>query len=201
MAGEIFVVSAPSGAGKSTLIKEIMAADPRLRFSISFTTRSPRPGEIPGEDYFFVSPEEFRDLKARGGLVEWVEQFGHSYGTSRAWVMEHLAAGEDLLFDLEPRGARQLKSHFPEAVSIFVLPPSLQVLRERLAGRHRDINPAELAARLEQGRAELQEVTWYDFLVINDEFTQALELLKAIIAASRCRTSRLWPRLVPSFRT
>jgi len=198
--GEIFVISAPSGAGKTTLIKKLMAGDPALRFSISFTTRPPRPGEVHGVDYFFVSPEEFQRLQSQGGLVEWVEQFGFRYGTSRAWVLEYLATGADLVFDIEPRGARQIKSQFPEAVCIFVLPPSLEDLTQRLDRRGGDPSPAEMAARLEQGRSEIEAAAWYEFLVVNDDLDQALSQLKAIVLATRCRAPRLWPRLAPRFR-
>jgi guanylate kinase len=196
--GEIFVITAPSGTGKTTLLKALLAADPRLRFSISFTTRPPRPGEIPGRDYFFVSPEEFQRLKEQGDLVEWVEQFGYEYGTSREWIRETVATGVDLIFDLDSRGARALKDDFPQGTFIFILPPSLEALEQRL--RHRgDLGAEELTHRLEQGRAELQEVHWFDFLVINDDLSQALESLRAIVQAARCRTSRVWPELASKF--
>jgi guanylate kinase len=196
--GEIFVITAPSGTGKTTLLKALMAADPRLRFSISFTTRPPRPGEVDGRDYFFVSPEDFRRLREAGELVEWVAQFGYEYGTSRAWVKEMVASGADLVFDLDSRGGRALKNAFPLATLIFILPPSLQELARRLQGRG-NLAPAELARRLENGRAELQEVTWYDYLVINDEIPPALANLSAIVQAARCRTTQVWPRLAKRY--
>jgi guanylate kinase len=196
--GEIFVVTAPSGTGKTTLLKPLMAADPRLRFSISYTTRPPRPGEVDGQDYFFVSPAEFRGLRDTGALAEWVEQFGYSYGTSRAWVQEVVKSGADLVFDLDSRGARALKQVFPAATLIFILPPSLEELARRLQQRGA-LAPAELARRLENGRAELQEVAWYDYLVINDDLPTALVNLQAIIQAARCRTSQLWPHLAPRY--
>jgi guanylate kinase len=192
--GEIFVVTAPSGTGKTTLLKALMAADQRLSFSISYTTRAPRAGEVHGRDYFFVSIDEFRDLRDRGALVEWVEQFGYGYGTSREWVLKTVAGGRDLVFDLDTRGARALKEAFPQGTFIFLLPPDLPELERRLRGRG-DLEPRELARRLEQGRAELQEAHWYDFLVINADIPPALEQLKAIVTAARCRASRVWPRL------
>lgn len=198
MPGVILVVTAPSGTGKTTLLKKLLAADPRLKFSVSYTTRRPRPGETPGRDYFFVSPAEFHRLKDRGGLVEWVEQFGYWYGTSREWVEQTLAQDLDLVFDIETRGARSLKAAFPEAVLIFILPPSLAALESRLRGRG-DLEPLELARRLEEGRAEFQEVPWYDFLVVNDDLEQALSGLQAIVSAVRCRTSHLWAQLAPQF--
>ena len=198
MPGVILVVTAPSGTGKTTLLKELLAADPRLKFSVSYTTRQPRPGETPGRDYFFVSPAEFHRLNDRGGLVEWVEQFGYWYGTSREWVEQTLAQDLDLVFDIETRGARSLKAAFPEAVLIFILPPSLSALESRLRGRG-DLEPAELARRLAEGREELKEVSRYDYLVVNDQLELALSQLRAIVTAARCRTSYLWPQLATGF--
>ncbi len=200
MPGEIFVVTAPSGTGKTTLLKALLAADLRLRFSISYTTRQPRPGEVPGRDYFFVSPEEFRGLRDSGALAEWVEQFGYGYGTSKEWIIQALESGQDLVFDLDSRGAKALKESFPQAILIFILPPSFQELERRLQGRG-SLSPEELARRLENGRNELREVSWYDFLVVNAEVTAALEQLRAIVTASRCRAARSWPELEPRFRS
>jgi guanylate kinase len=196
--GKIFVITAPSGTGKTTLLKPLLAADPRLRFSISYTTRPPRPREVEGKDYFFVSPAEFRRLRDSGALVEWVEQFGYEYGTSREWVREMVQSGADLVFDLDSRGARALKNDFPQSTLIFILPPSLEELKRRLASRGR-LAPEELARRLENGRAELREAHWYDYMVINDEVPTALSHLQAIVTAARCHTSQVWPRLAPRF--
>ena len=198
MAGDVFVITAPSGTGKTTLLKQLMAAEPRLRFSISYTTRAPRPGEVHGRDYFFVTPEEFARLRDQGALAEWVEQFGYAYGTSRPWVEETLAAGRDVVFDIEPRGAKALKQVFPHGTFIFILPPSWDQLERRLQVRGK-MDEAEMHRRLEQGRREVQEASWYDFLVINDDLPTALTQLQAIVTASRCRTSRLWPGLAPHF--
>ncbi len=200
MPGEIFVVTAPSGTGKTTLLKALLAADPGLRFSISYTTRQPRPGEVPGRDYFFVSPAEFRQLRDSGALAEWVEQFGYGYGTSKEWIIQALDSGQDLVFDLDTRGARALKESFPQATLIFILPPNLEELERRLQNRG-NLEPGELARRLEQGRAELQEIPWYDFLVVNADIPLALEQLQAIVTASRCRAPRTWPGLEPLFRS
>jgi guanylate kinase len=195
----VFVITAPSGTGKTTLLQKLLAGDPRLKFSISYTTRPPRPGEVPGRDYFFVSPEEFRRLRDAGALVEWVEQYGYGYGTSRQWLQETLAADVDVIFDIEVRGARALKKEFPQGTFIFILPPSLEQLQRRLEVRG-DLQPGELAHRLEQGRAELAAAHWYDFLVVNDDLAVALDQLRAIVTAARCRTPLLWPQLQPRFQ-
>lgn len=198
MTEEIYIVSAPSGAGKTTLLKRLLTADPSLRFSISLTTRAPRTGESHGREYFFVTPEEFLQIRDRGGLLEWVEQFGHFYGTSRDYVSQSLAEGYGIVFDIDVRGARALKKSLPHATFIFILPPSLEILEQRLRKRG-EMPPEEFARRLAQGREELEEAHWYDFLVINDNLEEALTQLQAIVLASRCRTSRLWPRLAGRF--
>ena len=200
MPGEIFVVTAPSGTGKTTLLKNLMAADPHLRFSISYTTRTPRPGEVSGKDYFFVSPEEFARLRDAGALAEWVEQFGYGYGTSKEWIIQALDSGQDPVFDLDTRGARALKKSFPQATLIFILPPNLQELQRRLQGRG-DLEPQELARRLEQGRTELKEIPWYDYLVVNADLHLALDQLRAIVTAARGRAARTWPQLEPRFQS
>jgi guanylate kinase len=196
--GEIFVVTAPSGTGKTTLLKALMAADPRLRFSISYTTRPPRPGEVSGKDYFFVSPEEFIRLRDEGKLAEWVEQFGYGYGTSKEWIHQALESGQDLVFDLDTRGAKAMKESFPQATLIFILPPNFQELERRLKGRG-DLDPRELARRLEQGRTEVKEIPWYDYLIVNKDLQMALEQLRAVVTAARCRAARTWPGLEPLF--
>jgi guanylate kinase len=198
VAGEIYIVSAPSGAGKTTLLKRLLTTDPRLRFSISLTTRAPRAGEAHGREYFFVTPEEFLQIRDRGGLLEWVEQFGHFYGTSRDYVSRSLAEGFGVVFDIDVRGAKALKKSYPSATFIFILPPSLEILEQRLRKRG-ELSADELARRLAQGRQELGEAHWYDFLVVNDKLEEALAQLQGIILASRCRTSHLWPRLAERF--
>jgi len=195
---EIYIVSAPSGAGKTTLLKRLLAADPGLRFSISYTTRPPRTQETHGQEYFFVSQEEFLRLRDQGGLLEWVEQFGHFYGTSRDYVDQSLAAGYGVVFDIDVRGAKALKKKFPYATFIFILPPSLEILEQRLQDRG-ELSSEELARRLEQGRGEVGEAHWYDYLVVNEHLDEALAELQAVIRANRCRTPRVWPRLASRF--
>ncbi|MCL6620776.1 MAG: guanylate kinase [Syntrophobacterales bacterium] len=199
MEGSILVISAPSGAGKSTLIQRLLAADPRLRFSISYTTRPPRPGEVHGKDYHFISHEDFLRLRDSGGLVEWVEQFGYFYGTGVEWVRRTIAGGADALLDLEPRGARAIKALFPAALLIFILPPSLEELERRLRLRG-GLSLRELAQRLEQGREELRQACHYDYLVVNEDLATAETELKAIITAARLRSSISWPHLAPRFQ-
>jgi guanylate kinase len=196
--GEIYIVSAPSGAGKTTLLTRLLAAVPGLRFSISLTTRAPRSGETHGREYFFVTPEEFLQIRDRGGLLEWVEQFGHFYGTSRDYVSQSLTEGYGVVFDIDVRGAKSIKKSFPGATFIFIVPPSLAVLEERLR-RRGEVPPAELARRLAQGRGELGEAHWYDYLIINDDLEDALARLKAVVLANRCRTARVWPDLAERF--
>lgn len=198
MTGNIFVVTAPSGTGKTTLLKKLLHADPALRFSISYTTRPPRPGEVHGKDYFFVSPAEFHRLESQGALVESVEQFGYRYGTSGPWISASVAEGHDLVFDLDTRGARAIRTHFSQAVLIFVLPPTWEELTRRLQDRG-DLEPEELERRLEQGRNELREVPFYDFLVVNDNLEQAQEQLRAVVTASRLRAGPLWRQLAPRY--
>jgi guanylate kinase len=141
----------------------MLTAIPGLRFSISYTTRAPRSQEVHGREYFFVTPEEFLDIRDRGGLLEWVEQFGHYYGTSRDYVSQSLAEGFGVVFDIDVRGAKALKKAFPQATFIFVLPPSLEILEKRLRQRG-EMPPEELTRRLAQGRVEVGEAHWYDYL-------------------------------------
>lgn len=198
MTEEIYIVSAPSGAGKTTLLKRLLAGDPGLRFSISYTTRPPRTQETHGQEYFFVSREEFIQVRDQGGLLEWVEQFGHFYGTSRDYVSQSLAAGYGIVFDIDVQGAKALKKSFPYSTFIFILPPSLEILERRLRERG-ELSPEELARRLARGRSDVGEAHWYDYLVVNDDLADALADLQAIIRSHRCRTPLVWPRLASRF--
>jgi len=195
---EIYIVSAPSGAGKTTLLQRLLAADPGLRFSISYTTRPPRAQESHGREYFFVSKEEFLQLRDQGSLLEWVEQFGYFYGTSRDYVRQSLVEGYGIVFDIDVRGARALKKSFPHATFIFILPPSLEILEQRLRERG-ELSSEELTRRLDQGRGEVGEAHWYDYVVVNEHLGDALNELQAVIRANRCRTLRVWPRLASRF--
>jgi guanylate kinase len=182
------VVSGPSGAGKTTLVDRLLVADPLVRRSISTTTRPPRPGEQNGQDYFFVDRAEFEVLKA-SDMIEWAEVHGELYGTRRAFVTSQLAAGRDVLLNIDTQGADRVKRMFPGAVMVFILPPSLADLERRLRGRG-DVSPAELQVRLTNARAEIASSVRYDYLVVNDDVERAGGELRAVVAAERCRRVR-----------
>jgi guanylate kinase len=180
------VISAPSGAGKSTLIKRLRAATPSLRFSISYTTRAPRATEKHGRDYFFVSHKVFKRMVARGEFVEWADVHGHLYGTARKQLHAAQEAGRDILLDIDVQGHQQVRERLPEAVSIFVLPPSFRELSRRLRDRHSDA-PEEIERRLHAAREEISHWPEYDCLVVNDRLDSATQALRAIVRAARFR--------------
>jgi len=184
----LFVVSAPSGAGKTTLLRRVVAIDPVLAFSVSHTTRAPRPGEVDGREYHFVSREDFLALRARAGLLEWAEVHGNLYGTSRAVVEATLAAGRDVVLDIDVQGARQVRSLLP-AVLIFIAPPSYAELARRLRGRGTE-DQATVALRLANAREELRAAPDYDYLVVNDNLEEAALQLRAVVLAERSRRRR-----------
>lgn len=184
--GQLFVISAPSGVGKTTLVQSVLRETPALRFSISCTTRPPRSGEKDGKDYHFISREAFLEGIQAGRFVEWAQVHGAFYGTDRSKLDEWLKAGVDVLLDIDVQGARQVRCLYADAHHIFILPPSLEILEQRL--RKRDTESEEqMAARLAAARIELREAPWYDFLVVNDVLETAASDLIAIIRASRCR--------------
>ncbi|MCJ7502555.1 MAG: guanylate kinase [Acidobacteriia bacterium] len=184
--GSIIVISAPSGAGKSTLVKRLLAALPGLRFSVSCTTRPPRPGEKNARDYFFVTRERFQRMIAAEEFVEWADVFGHLYGTSRRQLRAAQEAGKDILLDSDVQGHRQVRKKLPEAVSIFVLPPSFRELVRRLRARHSD-TPDVIERRLRDARKEIRHWPEYDYLVVNDRLPQAVQALRAAVEAARVR--------------
>ncbi|MBZ5545065.1 MAG: guanylate kinase [Acidobacteriia bacterium] len=184
--GSIIVISAPSGSGKTSLVQRLLARVPRLRFSVSYTTRPPRRGEKHGRDYFFVSRREFRRMIAARELLEWATVFGHLYGTSRRQLREAQEAGQDILLDIDVQGHRQVRRRLPEAVSIFVLPPSFQELDRRLRHRHSD-SPEVIARRLNDARQEIRHWREYDYLVVNDRLSKAARALQAIVEAAGLR--------------
>lgn len=186
--GLLFCIVAPSGAGKTTLVRALINQLPGLQVSVSTTTRPMRPDDIEGVDYHFVTKEAFNALIKKGEFLEFAEVFGHYYGTSEQSVSEALSEGVDVILEIDWQGARNIKQHFPDAVSIFILPPSLSVLKERLIGRAQD-EPEVIERRFQQARSDLSHHEEQDFLVINEDIEDALCELRYIICASRLRTS------------
>ena len=184
--GKLIVISGPSGAGKSTVVFKAIEGREDFCFSTSVTTRKPRPGEVDGREYFFVDPDRFQEMVANDELLEHAEYVANSYGTPRAYVEEKLAAGMNVLLDIEVQGARQIHEKKPDAVMIFIIPPSLEELEKRLRGRGTDTDRA-IEARLIRARQEYQEADFYDYLIINDDADKAAKELSAIILAEHCR--------------
>lgn len=193
---QIFVVSAPSGVGKTTLVQSVLSERPGLKFSVSCTTRLPRPGEIDGLSYHFLSREEFlRDIPD-GRFVEWAEVHGEYYGTDRDQLERWLSEEHDVLLDIDVQGARRIRCAYPAARTIFILPPSLEVLAERLRNRGTE-SPEQLTVRLAAAHREMQEAPWYDFIIVNDVLEEAIADLKGTLRACRCATSVQSPRWRP----
>ena len=188
--GILFVLSAPSGGGKSTILKKVMADLPGLVFSVSHTTRPPRSGEKDGQDYHFVSREDFLTIQQRdpSGFLEWAEVHGHLYGTSREEVAQHLQAGRDVVLDIDVQGAMQVVKAV-DSVTVFITPPSLVELEQRLRGRGTE-SEDNIALRLDNAKKELLQRDKYKYLVVNDQLSDAVESLRAVIIAERCRRRR-----------
>lgn len=178
------MLSGPSGVGKSTIVRPLTARDPRLVFSVSATTRDPRPGEAEGRDYRFVSEEEFARLVEDDAFLEWAAVFGHRYGTLRAPISEELARGHDVLLEIDVQGARAVRERMPDAVLIFLVPPSEDALVRRLRGRGTE-DPASLERRLAEARRELAEASWFDHRVVNDDLDRAATEIADIIDSTR----------------
>jgi len=184
------VVSAPSGAGKTTLCHEVRSLVPDLFYSVSYTTRAPRPGEVNGTDFHFVSEAEFAAMRERDEFAEWAEVHGQLYGTPAKSLESALARGLDVLLDIDTHGARQLRQRYPEAVSVFIMAPSMAELEGRLRERKSDA-AGEIARRLARARDEIAAWRQYDYLIINRDVKEAVDQLATIIQAERWRTSRL----------
>jgi len=193
--GLVFVVSAPSGAGKTTLCKAITDSLGNLRHSISYTTRRPRPGEKDGRDYFFVTEEKFRGMVQAGDFAEWAEVHSNLYGTSRQALDHIVSKGIDVILDIDTQGAKQIKKTYEKAMFLFILPPSLAVLEERLRNRRSD-DGEEIKKRMQRAHEEIREYAMYDYIIINRDFDQALEELRSIIVAERCRTRMVDPQWI-----
>ncbi len=189
MKGLLVVFSAPSGAGKSTLIGRLMQAQPSCRFSVSHTTRAPRDGERDGVHYHFVDEDAFSRIQQAGGFVEWAHVHGHRYGTSVAEVERLLDDGHDVVFDVDYQGGRALMRRYPDAVTIFVLPPSMAEVRRRLEGRGTD-DEAAIRLRLDNARVEIATAGEYGYTVTNDDMDRAVEDVLAILRAERLRATR-----------
>jgi len=188
--GTLFVVSAPSGAGKTTLCREIRLRVPDLTYSVSVTTRPPRPGEMDGVDFRFVGVDAFGAMLDRGELAEWATVHGNLYGTRARSLEDALASGRDVLLDIDTQGAAQLRGRYPDAVLIFVVAPSVRDLEKRLRERRSDAE-VEIARRLVRAREEIALWRRYDYLIVNRDVKEALDQLESIIMAERCRTARI----------
>ncbi len=186
--GKLIVVSGPSGAGKSTVVFKVMEQRGDVCFSISVTTRSPRPGELDGREYFFIDHERFQEMVDRNELLEHATYVSNSYGTPRRYVEEKLNAGFNVVLDIEVQGARQVSEKMPDAVKIFIAPPSLEELERRLTGRGTE-SPEVVRDRLDRARQEYLEADFYDYLIINDDAGRAASELNAIITAEHCHFS------------
>ncbi|MFY9720944.1 MAG: guanylate kinase [Azonexus sp.] len=202
MSGKLYVVAAPSGAGKTTLVRLLLDSEPGVHLSISYTTRGPRPGEADGREYHFVDVATFRAMMARGDFLEWAEVHGNFYGTSKVWIADHLAAGHDVLLEIDWQGAQQVRAVFPQAIGVFILPPSMEELTRRLTGRGTDSTEV-VERRLAAAQAEMRHVGEFDYVIINDGLEQALDDLRAVVRASRldlagqrARHAALFARLI-----
>lgn len=183
-AGRLFMITAPSGAGKSSLVKALLEHDPEIELSISHTTRAPRPGEVNGREYHFISVNEFEERKTRGEFLESALVHGNYYGTSRVWIEQRMAAGKDVLLEIDWQGARQVRSQFDGTVGIFILPPSIDALEARLHKRGTD-SEATITRRLMGAGAEIAHAPEFEFVIINDSFDVALSQLISVVTASR----------------
>jgi guanylate kinase len=186
MTARVFMVSAPSGAGKSSLVAALLSEEKNIALSVSHTTRTPRTGERHGKEYFFVSQEQFASMREQGDFLECAQVYGNHYGTSRGWVEETLGSGKDIVLEIDWQGARQLRHVFAQAIGIFILPPSLPVLKQRLESRGKDA-PDVIARRLAAAQEDVQHVGDFDYVIINKEFSEAVRDLTSIVRAERLR--------------
>jgi guanylate kinase len=189
MKGNLTIITSPSGGGKGTLIKEVLRTVPHIGYSVSYTTRAARPGEENGYDYFFVSPSEFERLKIAGEFLEWASVHGHFYATARKQVENITNAGRDVILEIDVQGAKLVLEKMPDAVSIFIMPPSFEVLRARLTARATETH-ADLSLRLKNSIAEVKEYKHFQYVVINEELDRAVNDLAAIILADRLSADR-----------
>jgi guanylate kinase len=196
----VFIISAPSGSGKSTLVKRLLTGVPGLTFSVSYTTRAPRGHEVDGESYHFLSRAEFEERLGRDEFLEHAEVFGNYYGTHRGVLEQAQRQGLDLVLDIDVQGARQLKGKIPEAVSVFILAPSREILEQRLRARSEDAD-AVIERRLRDAANEIRNYSAYDYVLINKELTQSDETLAGIVRAERVRRNRMEEQVRPILET
>jgi guanylate kinase len=183
MSGNLFIISAPSGAGKTSLVSALLKINTQIDLSISYTTRSPRPGETDGADYHFVSRETFLHMAQQGDFLESAEVYGNLYGTSQSWISQEITKGRDILLEIDWQGAAQVRNKFPQSIGIFILPPSLEALETRLKGRKQD-SAEIIAKRLHAAREDISHVAEFDYVIINDTLDIALQQLNAVIIAA-----------------
>ena len=188
--GLFIVVSAPSGAGKSSICQRLLQVCPELKFSVSYTSREPRPNEVNGKDYYFISRDEFQRRIDQNEFVEWIENYGHLYGTSIKTMEDFFEKDNDLVLDIEPRGAKKVKQKFKKGIFVFVLPPSRVELLKRLEKRGHETDEA-IKTRFAQAESELKEISWYDYIIFNEDLETAASQLIAIYVAEKCKRSRL----------
>lgn len=186
MPGTLIIITAPSGAGKTTLVRGLLTRDPRVQLSVSYTTRSPRSGEEHGRDYHFVDVDTFRRLRDQGEFLEWAEVHGNYYATSRVWIREQMADGRDIVLEIDWQGAQQVRKAFHDAVGVFILPPSFEVLETRLRGRGTDSDEV-IARRLLAARSEMRHVGEFEHAIINNQLDEAVDDLVAVVRAARLR--------------
>ncbi len=189
MQGTLFVVSAPSGAGKTSLVQALVESTPSLHASVSHTTRPQRPGEENGVNYHFVSKEQFTEMLGQGDFLENAEVFGNLYGTSKGSVDQQLRSGKDVILEIDWQGAQQIRRQMPDAVSIFILPPSKHILQQRLEGRGQD-SADVIKSRMDQATEQISHHVEFDYLIINDDFDTALDELKALVKCQRLNTTK-----------
>ena len=188
------VISAPSGTGKTTLCKKLLDEFPDLHFSVSCTTRPAREGEKEGRDYHFITLEDFKDRVARGEFIEWEELYGHYYGTAKRTIEEMLRKGHDVVLDIDTKGARRVKALYPDAVLVFIMPPSVEILKERLKNRRSETDDI-IGIRFNRAMEEIRANEWYDYVVFNDIIPDSVAVLRSIYIAEKNRRPRLQNRI------
>ncbi|NHQ84772.1 guanylate kinase [Iodobacter sp. HSC-16F04] len=187
--GNLFVVTAPSGAGKTTLVAALLAADQNVQLSVSFTTRAARPGEVDGKDYHFVSREVFEQMIHNGDFLEHAEVYGNYYGTSQTWINTAIATGRDILLEIDWQGAAQVRRLFPEAIGLFILPPSVEILEQRLKNRGKDSDEV-IERRMRVAKEEISHVEEFDYVIVNEHIDEAVRDIVSAVRAERLKLHR-----------